>query len=123
MIEENGFTIEALKLIVMDEERAHKFYDIHSKRPFFEKLTEFMTSGKTVAVILEKDDAVVNLRKLVGNTNPQKAFVGTIRYLYGKTITKNAVHASDSPENANIEIGIMFPEYQGQLNIINSKEN
>ncbi|HPK41111.1 MAG TPA: nucleoside-diphosphate kinase, partial [Candidatus Cloacimonadota bacterium] len=108
MVERNGFVVVDLKLFTMTKDIANEFYEMHQLRDFFSKLIEFMTSGKTVAVILEKDNAIADLRLLVGNTNPSEANPGTIRYLYGESTTINAVHASDSEENALREIDIIF---------------
>jgi nucleoside-diphosphate kinase len=108
IIEENRFRIVDLKLINMTDEIAGKFYAVHKEKAFYEKLCDFMTSGSTIAVILDKENAVNDLRTLVGNTDPDKANPGTIRYLYGESLTINAVHASDSPENAENEIKIIF---------------
>lgn len=108
MVERNGFVVVDLKLFTMSNDIANEFYEMHQLRDFFPKLIEFMTSGNTVAVVLEKDNAIVDLRLLVGNTNPSEANPGTIRYLYGESTTINAVHASDSEENALREIDIIF---------------
>lgn len=110
MVETHGFVIDNLKLFRFDTALAEQFYDIHRGKPFFQRLIDFMISGKTVAAILHRNDAVAILRQLVGNTDHTKAAPGTIRYLFGETITVNAVHASDSPDNAAREIALIFAE-------------
>jgi nucleoside-diphosphate kinase len=111
IMEDHGFVIEALKLMVLDDEITSRFYAEHKGKPFYEGLVEFMHSGKTVAAVLRRENAVTELRKLVGNTDPAKAEAGTIRHIYGETVRMNAVHASDSVENAQKEISIMFPDF------------
>ena len=108
IIEENGFIISNILLLKMSYDLAAKFYSVHKEKAFYKKLIDFMTSGNTIAIILEKENAVEDLRTLVGDTNPQKANIGTIRYLYADSLTFNAVHASDSDENAEKEIKIIF---------------
>lgn len=102
-ITENGFRIVAMKMTQLSKASAEKFYAIHKERPFFGELVEFMTSGPIVAAILEKDNAVEDFRKLIGATNPAQAEAGTIRARFAKSIGENAVHGSDSDENAGIE--------------------
>ncbi len=102
-INEAGFRIVAMKMTQMTTESAQRFYAIHKERPFFGELVEFMTSGPIVAAILEKDNAVADFRALIGSTNPAEAAPGTIRAKYAKSIGENAVHGSDSDENAIIE--------------------
>ena len=114
-VEESGFEIEAMRLLTMDGELAAQFYAMHHGKPFYDRLVEFMTSGRTVAVALRRDYAISHLRTLVGATNPGQAAPGTIRHMYGQSVTQNAVHASDSPENANREIALMFPQLAGTL--------
>ena len=92
-----------LKLTQLTKSSAEQFYAVHSERPFFGELVEFMTSGPIVAAILEKDNAVVDFRELIGSTNPAEAAEGTIRSKYAKSIGENAIHGSDSDENAKIE--------------------
>ncbi|MCB5250891.1 MAG: nucleoside-diphosphate kinase [Candidatus Cloacimonadales bacterium] len=108
MVERNSFVVKDIKMFWMSDTTAYKFYEIHKEKPFFHNLLDFMTSGNTVAVILEKENAVDDLRLLVGNTDPSQANPGTIRYLYGESTTINAVHASDSADNALREIEIIF---------------
>ncbi|HWB63701.1 MAG TPA: nucleoside-diphosphate kinase [Chitinophagales bacterium] len=103
MIIEAGFKIQAMKLTRLSKEKAEEFYAIHKARPFFGQLVAFMTEGPIVAAILEKDNAVEDFRKLIGATNPANAADGTIRKLYATDIERNAVHGSDSDENAEIE--------------------
>ena len=102
-INEAGFRIVAMKLTQLTKASAEQFYSVHKERPFFGELVEFMTSGPIVAAILEKDNAVVDFRELIGSTNPAEAAEGTIRAKYAKSIGENAIHGSDSDENAKIE--------------------
>ncbi|HPM01194.1 MAG: nucleoside-diphosphate kinase [Candidatus Cloacimonetes bacterium] len=106
----NQFRVKQLKMFTMSQDIADQFYEMHKGKSFFQSLCDFMTSGHTVAVILEKDNAIEELRLLVGNTDPVKANPGTIRHMYGESVTVNAVHASDSEENAIREINIIFYE-------------
>ncbi len=108
---ENGFKIKALRLTSLSKEKAEAFYAVHSERPFFNSLVEFMSSGPIVAAILEKENAVENFRKLIGATNPSEAAEGTIRKLYATSIQFNAVHGSDSDENAMIEANFFFSQF------------
>jgi nucleoside-diphosphate kinase len=108
---ENGFKIKALRLTSLSKEKAEAFYAVHSERPFFSSLVEFMSSGPIVAAILEKDNAVESFRKLIGATNPAEAAEGTIRKLYATSIQYNAVHGSDSDENAMIEANFFFNQF------------
>ncbi|UYZ61682.1 nucleoside-diphosphate kinase [Hymenobacter weizhouensis] len=108
MIEEGGFRIVALKKTRLTEERAGQFYAVHKERPFFGDLVQYMSSGPIVAAILEKDNAVADFRTLIGATNPAQAAEGTIRKKYAKSIEANAVHGSDSDENAQIEGSFFF---------------
>lgn len=103
-----GFSIKALKLTQMTKRDASAFYAIHRERPFFGELVEFMTRGPIVAAVLEKENAVEDFRTLIGATNPENAAEGTIRKLYAKSVGENAVHGSDSDENAQIEINFHF---------------
>ena len=108
MIEEAGFKIVAMKLTRLSDERAGQFYEVHKERPFYNDLKKYMSSGKIVAAILEKDNAVADFRKLIGATNPEQAEEGTIRKKFAKSIEANAVHGSDSDENAQIEGNFFF---------------
>jgi nucleoside-diphosphate kinase len=108
MINAAGFRIVAMKLTQMSPERAGQFYEVHKERPFYGELCEFMSSGPIVAAILEKSNAVEDFRKLIGATNPAQAEEGTIRKLYASSVGENAVHGSDSDENAAIEGAFHF---------------
>lgn len=111
-IEEAGFRIVAMKKLHLSEERAGKFYAVHSERPFFGELVEYMSSGPIVAVILEKEDAVADFRTLIGATDPSQAEEGTIRKLFAESKAKNAVHGSDSDENAAVESSFFFADLE-----------
>ncbi|HZH70831.1 MAG TPA: nucleoside-diphosphate kinase, partial [Flavobacteriaceae bacterium] len=108
MINKAGFRIVAMKLTQMTTADAKAFYAIHKERPFFGELVEYMTRGPIVAAVLEKENAVEDFRKLIGATNPAEAEEGTIRKLYAASIGENAVHGSDSDENAEIESAFHF---------------
>lgn len=108
MINTNEFHISAMKLIKLRTAQAKKFYAVHRERSFYNDLIQFMTSGPIVVAILEKENAVEEYRKLIGNTDPSKAEEGTIRKLYAQSMQKNAVHGSDSDENAEIEASFFF---------------
>lgn len=112
MIEEAGFSIKAMKLTKLTAETAGKFYAVHSERPFYNDLCAYMSSGPIIAMILEKDNAVEDFRKLIGATNPAEAAEGTIRQIFAKSIEANAVHGSDSDENAAIEGSFFFSELE-----------
>ena len=103
MILDAGFSIKAMKFTRLTEDQAKKFYEVHAERPFYGELVEYMTSGPIIAAILEKENAVADFRTLIGATNPADAAEGTIRKKYAESIAKNAVHGSDSDENAAIE--------------------
>ena len=107
-IVKSGFKIKAMKFTKMTDEKASKFYAIHSERPFFKDLVSYMTSGPIVAAILEKDNAVNDFRELIGSTNPEEAKEGTIRNMFAKSISENTIHGSDSDENAKIESEFHF---------------
>lgn len=108
MINAAGFRIVAMKYTRISLEQAGKFYEVHKERPFYGELTQFMSSGPIVAAILEKDNAVADFRKLIGATNPAQAEEGTIRKKYAASVGENAVHGSDSDENAKIEGDFFF---------------
>ena len=108
MINDAGFKIVAMKYTRLREEIAGKFYEVHKERPFYGELVKYMSSGPIVAVILEKNNAVTDFRTLIGATDPTKADEGTIRKTYAKSIAANAVHGSDSDENAQIEGNFFF---------------
>lgn len=107
-IAEAGFKFKALKLTQLTVDDAKKFYEIHKERPFYDELVEFMSRGPIVAAVLEKENAVEDFRKLIGATNPENAEEGTIRKLYARSVGENAVHGSDSDENAIIESRFHF---------------
>lgn len=108
MIHENGFRITAMKMLQLTVDDAKAFYAVHSERPFYNDLVEFMSSGPIVAAILEKDNAVEAYRELIGATDPSKAEEGTIRKKFATSLQENAVHGSDSDENAKIESSFFF---------------
>lgn len=108
-IEQSGFKIVDMKKMDLTKEKAEDFYAAHKNKPFFNDLIQFMTSGAVVVMILEKENAIQAWRNLMGATDPQKAENDTLRKMFGTDITKNAVHGSDSEENAKIEITKMFP--------------
>jgi nucleoside-diphosphate kinase len=107
-----GFKITAMKYLWLTPEKAGQFYEVHKARPFYGDLVAFMSSGPIVAAILEKDNAVEDFRKLIGATDPSKAEAGTIRNLFAKSIDANAVHGSDSDENAAIEGSFYFSAFE-----------
>ncbi len=107
-----GFSIQAMKYIWLTAEQAGSFYAVHAARPFYNDLVSYMSSGPIVAIVLEKENAVEDFRKTIGATDPQKAEPGTIRNLYAKSIEANAVHGSDSDENAQIEAGFFFSQFE-----------
>lgn len=111
-ITEGGFEIVAMKYIKLTAEQAQQFYFVHRERPFYNDLVSFMSSGPIVAAILKKDNAVEAYRSFIGSTNPKDAAAGTIRALYGTNIQENAVHGSDSDENAAREAGFFFSELE-----------
>jgi nucleoside-diphosphate kinase len=107
-IEAAGFRIVAMKKVHLSEERAGSFYEVHKERPFYGELVEYMCGGPIIAAILEKENAVSDFRTLIGATNPSEADEGTIRAEFAESLAKNAVHGSDSDENANIEADFHF---------------
>lgn len=111
-IESAGFKFISLKLTKLTVEKAGEFYAVHSERPFYGELVEFMSSGPIMAAILEKDNAVEDFRKLIGATNPANAEEGTIRKMFAESIGRNAVHGSDSDENADIEGNFFFSGFE-----------
>lgn len=108
LINNNGFHIAAMRMTALRTAQARKFYSVHKERPFYEDLIKFMTSGPIVVAILEKENAVEEYRKLIGATDPEKAEDGTIRKMFAQSMQKNAVHGSDSDENATIEADFFF---------------
>lgn len=109
---EGGFGIKAMKYLHLSKEKAEAFYAIHAERPFFNDLVAFMTSGPIVAAVLTKNNAVADFRTLIGATNPAEAAEGTIRNKYAKSIDANAIHGSDSDENAAIEASFFFSSFE-----------
>lgn len=107
-LEDAGFRIVALRSTRLTESQAGHFYSVHRERPFFDSLVTFMTSGPVITAVLEADDAVAKLREVIGATDPAEAEEGTIRALYAESKERNAIHASDSRENARREIGFFF---------------
>ena len=110
MISDAGFKIKAMKLIQLTRSQAEEFYAVHNERPFYGELVEYMTSGPIVAAVLEKENAVIEFRNLIGSTDPSEAEEGTIRKKYAESKGRNAVHGSDSDENAQIESNFHFSE-------------
>jgi nucleoside-diphosphate kinase len=107
-IHEAGFRIVSMKMVQMTSQQAGKFYEVHKERPFYHDLVTFMSSGPVIAAILEKNNAVEDFRALIGSTDPAQAAPGTIRNLYAKNVQENAIHGSDSDENAVIEGNFFF---------------
>ena len=108
-VEKAGFKIVSIKRISISKAQAEGFYHVHAARPFFGELTEFMSSGPIFPMVLEKENAIADLRKLMGATDPAKADEGTIRKLFASSIGENAIHGSDAEETASFEIGYFFP--------------
>lgn len=109
-LEEKGFLVRAMRMTRLSSAQAGEFYAIHRERPFYSELVDFMTSGPVIPLVLEADDAVARLREVIGATDPAEAEPGTIRQLYAESKGRNAIHASDSDENAAREIGFFFSE-------------
>jgi nucleoside-diphosphate kinase len=107
-LEAEGFRIREAQMVQLSKGRAESFYEVHKERPFYRSLVAFMTSGPALAMALEREDAVAHLRKVIGATDPAQAEPGTIRKLYAQSKEKNAIHASDSPENAAREVAFFF---------------
>ncbi len=107
-VQEKGFKLVALKKLKLTKEQAQQFYYVHKERPFFGELCEFMSSGPIVAIVWEGENAIEEIRKIMGATNPEEAEEGTLRKLYGTNIGENAVHGSDSKESAQFEIPFFF---------------
>jgi len=112
MILDAGFKIRAMKLVQLSKAQAQKFYDIHKERPFYGELVDFMISGPVIPIALEKNNAVLNYRDLIGATDPAEAKEGTVRKRFAASKAENAVHGSDSVENGLIEVGFFFPELE-----------
>lgn len=107
-LQAEGFKILGIKMLRLTETQARAFYEVHKERPFYGSLVEFMTSGPVMPIALERENAVVHLREVMGATDVAKAAPGTLRNLFGTSIERNAVHGSDSPENAAIELSFFF---------------
>jgi nucleoside-diphosphate kinase len=112
--EDEGFTIKMLKMLRLSKEDAKEFYSVHSSKPFFNELVDFITSGPIVAAVIEgnSEDTIARVRSIIGATDPRKAEKGTIRYMYGTNITENAVHASDSLDSFLREVKVIFKDYE-----------
>ena len=109
-LEAAGFVVRAARMTKLSRAQAEAFYEVHKGRPFFDSLCTFMTSGPCIPMVLERADAVAHLRKAIGATDPAQAEAGTVRKLFAESKERNAIHASDSDENARREIGFFFPE-------------
>jgi nucleoside-diphosphate kinase len=109
-IENAGFRIVALKKVLLTKDRAGEFYEVHKERPFYGELVDYMSSGPVIAALLEKDNAVLDFRELIGATDPSEAAEGTIRAEFAESKAKNAVHGSDSDDNANLEADFHFTQ-------------
>lgn len=107
-LQDEGFKILGIKMLRLTENQARAFYEVHKERPFYGSLVEFMTSGPVMPIALERENAVAHLREVMGATDVAKAAPGTLRNLFGTSIERNAVHGSDSPENAGIELSFFF---------------
>ena len=110
-IQDAGFTVRAMKMVRLSKAEAEGFYAVHKERPFFGELTDFMSSGPCVPIVLEKDNAVADFRTLIGATNPANADEGTIRRDFADSMGENIVHGSDSEENGKLEANYFFPEH------------
>ncbi len=108
-LEKAGFRVLALRMRRLDRRQAEGFYQVHAGKPFFASLTEFMSSGPCITMVLEREDAIAHLRQIMGATDPAKAAAGTIRKDFASSIQNNAIHGSDAPETARFEIGYFFP--------------
>jgi nucleoside-diphosphate kinase len=112
MIEENGFRIIGMKMLAISKAQAEGFYAVHASRPFFDSLTTFMSSGPIVVLALEKENAIADLRKLMGATNPANAEAGTVRKKWAESIERNAIHGSDADDTARFELSYFFGGYE-----------
>lgn len=108
--EQEGFEVIALEKLRLSRDQARAFYAVHAERPFYDSLTDFMSSGPICALVLERDNAIAHLREVMGATNPEEAAEGTIRALYAESLEANSVHGSDAPETAALEIAFFFSE-------------
>jgi len=111
-LEERGFRVIAMKMLEITKEQAEGFYAVHAGKPFFESLTSFMSSGPIIVLALEKENAIADLRELMGATNPAQAKEGTIRKKWAANIERNAIHGSDAEDTARFEIGYFFAGYE-----------
>ena len=111
-LEQEGFRIRAMKMLQLTEAQAEGFYYVHKERPFFPSLVKFMTEGPVILMVLEADNAIDKLRKVMGATDPAKADAGTIRKQFGTNIERNAIHGSDGPETAAFETGYFFNQLE-----------
>lgn len=109
-LEDQGFRVRAIRMLRLSQEQAREFYAVHRERPFYGSLVEFMTSGAAMPILLERDGAVAKLREVIGATDPKEAAEGTVRALYAESKERNAIHASDSDENAAREAAFFFSE-------------
>lgn len=109
-LEEKGFTVRAARMLRISSDQAGEFYAVHRERPFYGELVEFMSSGPSMPLVLEREDAVAELRRVIGATDPAEAEEGTVRKLYAESKGRNAIHASDSDDNAKVEISFFFAE-------------
>jgi nucleoside-diphosphate kinase len=109
-LEDAGFRVKAMRMVELSPVEARRFYEVHRERPFYDSLVAFMTSGPSVSMVLEREDAVAMLREVIGATDPAKAEEGTVRRLYAESVERNAIHASDSLDNARREIAFFFPD-------------
>ena len=113
-LESQGFVVRAVRMMQLTKSEGQAFYEVHKDRPFYASLVKFMTSGPCIPLVLERDDAVTHLRTVIGATDPAEAEEGTIRKLHAESKERNAIHASDSPENAAREVGFFFSEAERQ---------
>lgn len=111
-IQEAGFTIRAMKMVTLTKQEAEGFYAVHRGKPFFDELTDFMSSGPCVPLVLEKENAIADFRELIGATNPADADEGTIRHDFADSVGENIVHGSDSVDNGKLEASYFFPEHE-----------
>lgn len=118
LLEDAGFTVRALRMMHLSDAQAGEFYAVHRERPFYAELVEFMTSGPCMPLVLEADNAVLKLRDVIGATDPAEAAEGTVRRLYAESKGRNAIHASDSDDNATREIAFFFAETELLANAI-----
>ena len=107
-LQDDGFVVRGIKMLRLSQAQAQAFYEVHKERPFYGSLVEFMTSGPVIPLALERENAVAQLREVMGATDVAKAAAGTVRNLFGTSIERNAIHGSDSPENAAIELSFFF---------------